>query len=77
MNSNDAPPPTQHRRVLEKHQVFIIKSQKSMIQTFAWNCCLNCDHWNREKQWCNKWNVLPPLEVIVVGCEDYENAIPF
>lgn len=27
--------------------------------------------------WCTKWNMLPPPDVLVVGCEDYENAIPF
>lgn len=77
MNSDNAPPPTNHRRVFEKHQVFVIKSQKAMIQTFAWSCCLNCDHWNKDKLWCSKWDVLPPLDVIVVGCEDYENDVPF
>jgi hypothetical protein len=76
MNSN-TPPPTTHRPVLEKHQAFIIKSQKSMIQTFAWKCCLNCDSWDAAKEFCNLYQMRPPAEVIVASCEDYTDNIPF
>lgn len=24
---------------------FRMKSQQAMVDTFAWQCCLNCEHW--------------------------------
>lgn len=40
------------------------------------NCC-NCDLWNKPDQKCNKFQVLPPAEVVIVGCKHHTDLIPF
>jgi hypothetical protein len=39
--------------------------------------CVNCDHWQNDKQLCGMWNSLPPAKVIVVGCDKHTDLIPF
>lgn len=39
--------------------------------------CVNCDHWQDDKQLCSMWNSLPPAKVIVVGCDKHTDLIPF
>lgn len=39
--------------------------------------CINCDHWQDDKQLCGQFNALPPAKVIVVGCEKHTDLIPF
>lgn len=38
--------------------------------------CLGCQEWDTTKEWCKKFNVRPPVSVIVKGCEEY-SEIPF
>lgn len=91
-----APPPTAPIARGPKPREFVMKSQKAMIDTYSWECCLNCEHWTnshvervrddtkysgwRDDQMgprCMQYKVLPPPEVILIGCETYEPAIPF
>lgn len=39
--------------------------------------CVNCDHWQDDKQLCGQYNILPPAKVIVVGCDKHTDLIPF
>lgn len=39
--------------------------------------CVNCDHWQDDKQLCGQFNALPPAKIIVVGCEKHTDLIPF
>lgn len=40
-------PPTApiQKAPLAKSREFVMKSQTAMIDTWSWECCLNCDHW--------------------------------
>lgn len=52
-------------------------NQKAQVDNFLWQCCPNCDQWDRDKDVCKKWNIAPPAKVIILGCEDWEVNIPF
>lgn len=28
-----------------KSRDFVMKSQKALIDTYSWECCVNCEHW--------------------------------
>lgn len=44
--SSTNPPPTNPIKVPPGRSVeFIMKSQQALIDSYAWNCCLNCEHW--------------------------------
>ena len=38
--------------------------------------CLTCEHW-RNDEICGKWNARPPAKIIVSGCPDHTDLIPF
>lgn len=95
--SNAKVPPT--APITHEAQVqFRIKSQQAMIDTFSWQCCLNCEHWSetnvvkipdetkyskfREEDrgpGCKFYgeHVRPPTKIILIGCENYKDCIPF
>jgi len=52
-------------------------NQKAQVDNFLWQCCLNCDQWEKDKELCQKWNMKPPAKIIILGCEDWEVSIPF
>lgn len=39
--------------------------------------CITCEHWKEEK--CTLYNVVPPVKVIVDGCDQYKDfdEVPF
>lgn len=39
--------------------------------------CLNCINWNDRTELCQKYKSRPPLKVIVTGCEEHDDEIPF
>lgn len=43
--------------------------------------CITCEHWSEPKELCKKFNVRPPANVIVDGCDSYQDYqlsdIPF
>lgn len=57
--------------------------QAVAIRVHAWQCCLNCLNWNGDTAnanglaGCGKFQAMPPPGIIVTGCRDYENDIPF
>lgn len=81
-NDHTLPPPTAPK-IREKSQSFTIKSQTAMVNTYSWECCLNCDHWDEVKEGCKQFAddkgepIKVPAKVIVVGCEAYNPNIPF
>lgn len=62
--------------------------QDKLVKTHTWQTCLNCLWWHpgpppegsmidaRPPQ-CEKFKAVPPPHIIVSGCEDHENDIPF
>ena len=52
------------------------------LATYLWGKgygrnCVNCDRWKPKEQQCGLYNALPPAEVIVTGCKDHTDLIPF
>ena len=54
-----------------------IKLQNKMIEKDCWQTCLNCEHWNKNVEKCKLYEQKPPLNTIVVGCEQWYYEIPF
>ncbi len=59
---------------------------KELIQNQIIKSCLNCDNWYSAPPYkdkklpintCGKYNMHPPVEVIVFGCPDWKGLIPF
>lgn len=72
------PPPTAPIKApIGKSQEFKVKSQESMVSTYSWECCINCDNWDDKLDICKKFEQRPPTKVIVVGCVEYVPDIPF
>lgn len=51
--------------------------QELCTKVQAWQCCLNCINWNARDETCAKFGARPPATIIVHGCRDHENDIPF
>jgi mitochondrial fission protein ELM1 len=48
------------------------------ISAHVWQCCINCEHWDRkDNRGCEKFQAMPPPHVIVRGCDDHAFDIPF
>lgn len=69
-------------------KVAAVKLRKDMVEAHVWKCCLNCMDWRsidrieadgtqKKVEFCGRYNVAPPPLVIVTGCVDYEQDIPF
>ena len=43
----------------------------------ATKTCVNCHHFEPDKEICLLANARPPIKVAVVGCEQWDEAIPF
>ena len=55
------------------------QAQIRMVGSDHWHTCLNCTHFDEEasNSGCQKFLMMPPLAVIVVGCHVWEDHIPF
>lgn len=54
--------------------------QAKLIDVHAWQTCLNCLYWQGNMGMpgqCEKFKATPPLHIVVSGCPDHENDIPF
>lgn len=60
--------------------------QQALMDVGFWKCCLNCENWsNHSPQYkgfdpvnlCRKYNAMPPLDVLVLGCESWLCVLPF
>lgn len=54
-----------------------IAFQEKMHRNQVWASCLNCEHWHKTKGECFTYGATPPLQVILVGCQEWEGEIPF
>lgn len=47
----------------------------------AWQTCLNCGYWESTAKdftgYCRRFAQVPPLDIIVAGCQDHESSLPF
>lgn len=61
-------------------ELFILQRidfQSRMITSRHWQSCLNCEYFGQEKDECTLFKARPPSHVIVNGCKDYMDDIPF
>ncbi len=67
-----------------------VELRAEAIKLGVWPCCLNCEHWRHYVEYdgapngptidemrCTKYNVRPPDETIIVGCNQHIPYIPF
>ena len=41
------------------------------------HCCIKCLSWNYTKEFCEKYNMVPPPSTIVTGCKNFIDEVPF
>lgn len=51
--------------------------QARMIENGLISTCTNCEFWDSKTNTCMTYESLPPPDVIVAGCEEWELYIPF
>lgn len=55
----------------------LMKLQESLIKSNQITTCTNCEFWKDETETCEKYKARPPAKVIVVGCIEHIDGIPF
>ena len=58
----------------------VIAKQQQMIISAEWRCCGNCNYMQLSTggaEHCTLYACLPPLAVLLVGCESWEIGAPF
>jgi hypothetical protein len=53
-----------------------IEMQTKLIEGGDLPSCLSCEMWDNKDEACSKYQVRPPIKVIMVGCVDW-TFIPF
>lgn len=48
-----------------------------LIDNGYFTTCINCEHWKAKEEICGKFNQRPPAKIIVTGCEEHSDNIPF
>ena len=51
--------------------------QQKMINNDYWQCCQNCVHMDHATNTCKLFKAVPPVNVMAVGCENWQYEIPF
>lgn len=59
----------------EAMRLFINSLHREFIAQQKMHSCINCHYFEEDK--CSKWDALPPPEIIVYGCIEWEGEIPF
>lgn len=54
-----------------------IDFQHRMIKSQHWMTCLNCMYFKETEDLCELFKAKPPTHVIVTGCKDHLDDIPF
>ena len=66
-----------------------LRLRGEVVKAGLWQCCLNCEHWKESTTIylgtekidsvfkCNKYNMTPPADVLVIGCAAHVQTIPF
>lgn len=53
-------------------------AQLRSIRLGTWRTCINCDSWLQATEGCKKASgARPPAAVIVIGCDNWIEKIPF
>ncbi len=59
----------------------VIAKQRMLAASREWHCCGNCYHMplreEGEADRCELYACLPPVAVLIVGCESWTESIPF
>lgn len=55
----------------------IIANEVALLLDRKSRNCVVCDHFDQATQFCRLANQMPPPRVAVVGCEKFEEVIPF
>lgn len=70
---------------LLKRKLALADRQRA-VDNLMWKCCVNCEFFAASRHendgststlYCGRWKAHPPVKVIVVGCEEYIEHIPF
>jgi hypothetical protein len=51
--------------------------QQLHIKSATFVTCANCISYDRRKDACLLFNSRPPVDVVVIGCDSWEQDIPF
>lgn len=75
MSFDKSLPPNFHHVELNKRRIGV---QELAIKYDQWQTCVNCDHWDKAAEVCDKFGKQrPPAYIIVTGCQDHVIEIPF
>lgn len=71
-----------YKKPLDDKQAAIVEYQSRLISLGIWRSCLGCANWREQPMSnrtmvCGLFNQTPPAEIIVNGCRDYDQDIPF
>jgi hypothetical protein len=78
--------PNGRLNIPSNHEIFTlqrIEFQDKMLRSGHWLSCLNCDYWAKKNgkptgvEQCELFKAVPPIHVIVNGCKDHMDDIPF
>jgi len=61
---------------VEQATAFLANEVRETLERMT-KTCLNCDNWDNIDQLCSLYKTLPPPKVLVVGCENHVDEIPF
>lgn len=62
---------------LDQQQEVIQSFQDKIIFQGVWRSCLGCINFSHRDEQCMMFKARPPAKVIVHGCRDYDQDIPF
>lgn len=54
-----------------------LEMQDFAVRVGMWKTCLNCIEWDKASEGCGKFRAVPPPHIIVSGCPDHDDDIPF
>lgn len=54
-----------------------IDFQQRIVDSGHWQCCINCDSFDRQTEICETHKAKPPIYIAMHGCERYIDVIPF
>ena len=76
------------KALADRRHAPILAHQTAIVNAEVWRTCLNCLHWIERttiredksktvESICGMFGAVPPPHIIVHGCRDHENDIPF
>ena len=67
----------------EKRELVIIEIAKELGAVMrkhldeSTRTCINCIHFNEPTEQCRLFKARPPARIIALGCDEYQDQIPF